>query len=443
VLLVGGLLFAPPALATPTVESIDLRGVAPLRHQALRDRLELTPGAPVDEGAITDARLRLLASGLFESVRARLEKGSERGLVVLVFDCVERETASVDAIHLGHARPTLLWGGVEASDLDPFALGFSLGGGVVTSEDQHAARLTVGRRGLMSDRLELMLGARYVHGNEPFVGPAGQQIAGEDVSEIRLPFQRAGGDLGGRLRAGALSMLFGVRGEWLHADLPREATQTEPGGATRRFDFAVPAGNSAVAALSVGIEYDGRDDPAHPTRGLRASLVGRTGTGAGTFAGALLGFDHYLRLPFGHVVRVDAKAGALLGDPPFFERFFIGDLHPYIPDRVLGLNFARRRGPNLIDGTIVEQRYETFAARAGFEYRLPLARSGPDDPYGVEIFFGAALLSLGTPDELAETDFADREPFPIDLALDFGLRIDSEIGVMGISVGNIFLLIDP
>ncbi len=435
--------FSAPAADAPTLQSIELRGVRVLREQALRDRLDLTTGVPLDEDAVEAARLRLLATGLFMSVDARLEKGEARGQVVLVFECVERGTASVDAIHLGHARPTLLWGGLEISDLDPFALGISIGGGFVTSEDQHAARMSVGRRGLFVRNLDVMLSARYVHGLEPFVGPLGQQLDGEDVSEIRLPYQRAGGDLGGRYRNGDVSFLLGLRGEWVTAEPPEHAVQIDPGGKTRAFDFDAPDGTTAQGVVSFGVEYDGRDDPAHPTRGLRASIVGRAGAGAGRFAGGLVGFDQFLRLPLGHVLRFDAKAGALAGDPPFFERFFIGDLHPYIPDRVLGLNFARRRGPNLVDGTIVEQRYETFAGRLGFEYRMPLARSSPDDPYGVEVFLGAALLSLGSPGEIGETDFDDRDPFPLDVALDFGLRIDSEIGVTGISVGNIFLLIDP
>lgn len=442
------LLLAPPALcapadAAPTVQSVDLRGVSVLRRQALRERLDLTDGVPLDEDAVEAARLRLLATGLFESVDARLERGKARGQVVLVFECVERGTASVDAIHLGHARPTLLWGGLEVSDLDPFALGLSIGGGFVTSEDQHAARLSVGRRGLFVPNLEVVLSARYLHGLEPFVGPAGQQLDGEDVSEIRLPYRRAGGDVGGRYRVGDLSLLLGVRGEWVTADRPERAVQIDGAGRARAFDFDAPDGATGQGVLSFGVEFDARDDPAHPSRGLRASIVGRAGVGAGGFAGGLVGFDQYLRLPFGHVLRLDAKAGAMAGDPPFFERFFIGDLHPYIPDRVLGLNFARRRGPNLVDGTIVEQRYETFAGRVGLEYRLPLARSSPDDPYGVELFCGAALLSLGSPGELGDTDFGDRDPFPLDVAIDFGLRIDSEIGVMGISVGNIFLLVDP
>ena len=435
-------MLAAPAVAAETspdlvVEAVRVDGVGLLRRDAIQRRLDLAPGAPLVEAEVQEARLRLLATGLFERVDARLEKGSARGRVVVVFECTERGTASVDAIHLGHARPTLLWGGLEASDLDPFALGFSVAAGFVSSEDQHAGRLAFGRRELLPD-LDATLGFRYLHGLEPFVGPSGQRLGGETVSQIEVPYRRAGADLGGRYALGSAVLLFGAHGEWLQTTLPGDAEQLEPDGRRRPFAFDAPDGDTAQGVLSLGLEYDARDDPANPSRGTRASLITRGGAGAGAFVGALASLEHALRLPFGHVLRGDAKVGGLLGSPPFFERFFIGDLHPYIPGRALGVNFARRRGPNLLDTSIVQQRYETVAGRAGLEYRIPLNRSSADDPYGVEVFLGSALLSLFSPEEL-DTG----APFPLDLALDFGLRIDSEIGVMGISVGNIFLLIDP
>lgn len=437
-----------PAPTAPTIESVRLRGVRVVRRQALRSRIDIAPGTPLDEDRVRAARLNLLSTGLFRSVSASLEKGSARGKVVLVFVCSERGTASLDAFHLGHARPTDLWGGFEASDLDPFALGVSVGGGVVASENQHAARLTLGRRGVVTADLDLALSGFYINGNEPLPFSDRTSLGGEPG----LLYRRAGGDLSSRYRTGGISLLVGVRGEWVQSrgsafpDDPFTSVIDAPSTSSSTAGYELPFGDSGQAVLSVGAEYDGRDDPAHPSRGLRASILARGGTGAGTFAGALLGFDHYLRLPFGHVLRTDAKAGALVGDPPFFERFFIGDLHPYIPARALGLNFARRTGPNLIDSSIVEQRYETVTGRVGLEYRIPLARSGPDDRYGVEVFIGGALLTLFTPDDVTTRDaFSTEEDvgFPLDAAIDFGLRIDSEIGVVGVSVGNIFLLVDP
>ena len=122
-----------------------------------------------------------------------------------------------------------------------------------------------------------------------------------------------------------------------------------------------------------------------------------------------------LLLFFGHTLRVDALAGALTGGAPFFEQFFVGDLHPYIPARSLGLNFSRRRGPQLTDGRLDTQRYERLAGRLGGEYRIPLGKSG--SAYGTEFFVGGALLTLSSPGD----EPVDAGPWPpFDAVIDFG-----------------------
>ena len=65
---------------------------------------------------------------------------------------------------------------------------------------------------------------------------------------------------------------------------------------------------------------------------------------------------------------------------------------------------------------------------------------GENRSLGVE---GGSVVTLFTPDELV--DRADRAPsaFPVDAFIDVGLRVESEIGVMGLSIGNFFLLADP
>lgn len=448
--LLGALLVCRPVAAEPPpppiVESVRIEGATITRLAALYAKAGYAEDTELDEALVEEARLRLLETGLFQRVDARLERGRRRGRVVLVFEVEERPTLSLDTVHLGHARPTRIWGGLELSDLDPFGVGLALGAGFVTSGDQHAGELRFGLDDAFGwDRLDLGLTLRTLFGREPFVGPAGQRLDGEPVEDVRVPYQRHGGDLVAGLEVATFTRVSaGLRLEYATADPPAGAEQLDPDGAARPFAFNAPAGG-LITALAAGIEYDTRDDPAFPLRGLRASFLLRVAQLDGdVWTSGLAGFEHYTALPWGgHVLRLDAKLGGLLGDAPFFERFFIGDLHPYIPARALGLNFARRRGPNLIDGTIVEQRYETLAGRLGFEYRIPVGPGPRREPYGVELFIGAAFLSLGSPGELGAADFRDRDPFPFDLAVDVGLRIESEIGVMGLSVGNLFLLIDP
>ncbi len=431
-------MLAASAAAT-TVESVQVEGAQPWRAESLRVRTGVEPG-PLNEALIEGGRLALLSTGYFQRCEARLERGSRRGQVALIYACEARPTGSIDAIHLGHARPTRLWGGLEVSDLDPLGLGVAVSAGAVTSGEQSAGRVGFAFADLIGD-LDLGLSLRYIDGNEPFVGPRGQRLGQSDVPQVFLPYTRAGGSLDARFHLGPLLLRGGLGAEYVQAEVPADARQIDADEQARPFDFDIEDGGSQLTTLRTSIEHDTRDDPAYPVRGIRAWLEARAGFHEEAFGALLLGYEHYLSLPFRHVLRVDAKAGGMIGEPPFFERFFIGDVHPYVPERALGLNFARRRGPNLIDGTLPEQRYETVAGRLGLEYRLPL--SSPHEAYRTELFVGAALISLGSPDDIVGSDLKDRDPLPFDLAVDAGLRIESEIGVVGVSVGNLFLLVDP
>lgn len=437
-----------PSPADLTIEAITVRGVRLGRQQAMARATGLTEGDVMDEAAVAEARARLLETGLFQSVQPRLERGSARGRVAVVFDCVERPTTSIDAIHLGHARPTDLWGGLELSDLDPFGVGLSLGGGFVASADQQAARLALGRANALGDGTHLRLQVLVLMGEEPFIGPRGQALDAASVSHIEVPYRRIG--LEGQVRfdlSHLVSVSTGLRLEYVDATLPTRATQIEADGRERPFDFGITDGAGLLPVAWVGLEHDTRDDPAFPTRGRRASFSLGSGAFDGPFGRFLAGFEQYWTLPFRHVLRVDVKGGAVMGEAPFFERFFVGDLHTYIPERSLGLNFARRRGPALLDQGIGEQRYEDFAGRLGLEYRMPIGagpRRAPDGFQvglgGVELFIGGALLTLGSPGEIADPH---GPTLPLDAVIDAGLRIESEIGVMGLSIGNLFLLLDP
>lgn len=427
----------PPT--TRIVEAVRVVGVRLGRQDAMRARVALTPGAPLDEQAVEDARLRLLASGLCERVDARLDRGSERGRVVVVLRCDERVTTSLDAIHLGHAKPTRFWAGAEVSDLDPFGVGVGIGAGVVASAEQLAARLAVTFPAPLGLDGKLRLALRYLDGEEPFVGPRGQRVDGVEVSHVAVPYRRVGADatLHDDLTP-FVRLSGGLSGEWVDATLPLGAAVVDHTGALDAMDVHLD-GAAAVTARGA-LVWDRRDDPAWPTRGHRAALSGDVGWFDGPWAALSGRWSQYLRLPGGSVVQLDGFVGALAGGAPFFERFFVGDLHPYIPARALGLNFSRRRGPHLIEGGRLDRaRYETLAGRAGVEYRIPLGAGPANEPYGVEFFVSAAAISLTSPGEYG----AGLDTVPVDLAIDVGLRVETEIGVMGLSIGNLFLLVEP
>ena len=422
------------------IEGVQLLGVRLGRRGNIRRRLPFSAGDTLNESLIESARLRLLGTGIFERIETRLERGSVRGKVIIVFDCLERPTSSVDRIHLGHARPSQLWSGIEVSDIDPFGNDLSVGLGFVSSGDQTSVKLTLGTPYNHPTLPVSVIGRlRHVNGNEPFVGPLSQQIGGETVDYIGVPYVRTGGELEVRLGiATNTRLMITSRVEYIDASLPKDASQINADGEHVPFEFLAPDQATLLGALELALEFDTRNDPAFATRGLRASVHVRTAFAESPYGTIMGGFEQYVPMPFGHVLRIDARAGLVFGDAPFFDRFFIGDVHPYIPARALGLNFAQRRGPNLIEGAISDQRYEAFAGRTGFEYRVPLGGGPKVEKYWAEFFVGGALVSLGSPGEPLRGD-----GLPADLALDVGLRLQSELGVMGLSVSSLFLLLDP
>lgn len=430
-----------PAGAVPTVERVRLTGVRVGRRTPLRRLIAVEPG-PLDEAAVEDSRLQLLSTGICEAVRVRLDRGSERGRVIVVFTCDERVTTSLDAFHLGSDRSTRFWAGAEISDLDPFGVGIGIGAGVVASGDQLSARVSGLLPAPLFDDTRLRLSLRYLGGQERFVGPTGQRLAGRDVTSIRVDYRRAGFDTGLLFDLAPFVRLdVGLAGDWLDPELPQApAVQIERDGSARPFAFDLDPDIPVTFTASAALIWDNRDDPAFPTRGSRAALTARLGQYDGVWGGLAGRYQRYVLLPWNSVLQFDAFLGGMYGPAPFYARYFVGDLHPYIPARAMGLNFARRRGPVLVDaGGLEAARYETLAGRLGFEYRVPLGAGPHREPYGVELFVSVGLVSLMSPDEPGAFDEAP----PFDAAVDVGLRIETEIGVMGLSIGNLFLLVEP
>ena len=271
------------------------------------------------------------------------------------------------------------------------------------------------------------------------MGPKGQQVAGDPVDQIFVPYRRL--SLGGTVRIDLdpqTQLATGLRVELAEAELPQGAEQIDADGSAQPFDFGIGDGQGVMPIAGLGLSHDTRDDPSAPRRGRRTAFSLRGGYFDNPFLIFLGSVEQYLPLPGGHVLRLDLRGGGIAGDAPFFERFFIGDLHPYVPERAMGLNFARRRGPLLLDQGLGEQRYENFAARAGIEWRIPLGDATAD--YRAELFLGSAVVTIGSPGEIADPQ---GPTLPLDIAFDAGLRISTEFGVMGLSVGNLFLLVDP
>jgi len=197
-----------------------------------------------------------------------------------------------------------------------------------------------------------------------------------------------------------------------------------------------------LSALQASFLHDTRDEPILPTRGSYVSIVGSTALAPFgsdyAYSKIQLRGSRWWTLPWNHVVRVEATYGAMTGNAPFFEKFYIGDFTDFLPDRVLDLNFDRRTAPNFLKTDIVEVRYGDYAAKIQGEYRIPVYR-GHRSIYGVDFFGAAGVYGVATHRDLTSParGYTGLGRVPIDLTFNLGFRIDTSAGGFVFAFSNL------
>jgi outer membrane protein assembly factor BamA len=111
VLLLALCLALPTVAATqaPEIERLVVQDVTCAGNQGyscefIREHLYLRAGSTLDEEEIRNAELRLSASRNFDSVAIRLEKGAERGAVIIVIEVDEADPVSTEWLMAGSSR---------------------------------------------------------------------------------------------------------------------------------------------------------------------------------------------------------------------------------------------------------------------------------------------------------------------------------------------------
>jgi hypothetical protein len=130
--------------------------------------------------------------------------------------------------------------------------------------------------------------------------------------------------------------------------------------------------------------------------------------------------------------------GAVTGNAPFFEKFYIGDFTDLLPDRVLDLNFDRRSAPNYLSTAIAEVRYGDYAMKMQGEYRIPLYR-GHRSVYGIDLFGAAGIYGVATQKDLTSParGYSGARKIPVDLTFNLGFRIDTNAGGFVFAFSNV------
>lgn len=399
----------------------------------------LGPGASVDasDPRVEAVRYRLLTLGYFLDARLKVTRGTKRGGVVLVIEVEERGTIVINDLFPATSAATSFWGGADVSETNFLGRGISLGAGLVASTKpvvpfaDHG--LGIRLRGAVPPiggpyGLALSATGLFTDGSE-FYRASGADNEREPNLFVASNVRRAGGVLGvGKDFRIPLHARLDFREEVIDATLPIAG-----------IDYMVLAGTSRLGSVTGRLEYDTRSDPILPHSGMRLSLSVEAATAvlgsSYDFVKAVAETSFYWRMPRGHALGLHLFGGAIAGDAPFFDQFFVGDLNLLMPRRALGLNFSTQPSRNLLGTNIAHHRYDQYAGRVLLEYAMPIWRRR-GFVYGGDAFIAAGVFGMASPgDAIGSGPFAFRK-LPIDLTADLGLRLDTYVGIFTISIAN-------
>ncbi len=444
------------------LDAISVRGNRKTAEHVIRRRVPFRIGERLDanDPRFEQVRFQLLGTGYFDTVELSVERATERGHIVLVIQVQERNTLLLEELALGISEGLNgarhygadVYLGFSFAETNLFGTGTTFESSAVLSVRQQGIRLRFSEPHVLGSPLALttslfFLNAREVYGDEdvlvtPPPGPDDDVFGPEDALYALTRYHRGGGSIGtgisidGNHRFGA-SYQFEVVDLLSRPDAASERRGTE----VVPIDFALHNGTSFVSMLTLSYSHDARDDPALTRSGrqlhVRGDLASQLLGGDYDFFRAQAFWREWFPLPgWEHALRTNLFLGAALGDAPIFYRFYAADLSDLVPNRMLELNLDRRAPPNLLGTAIAEMRVANLAARADLEYAFLIAHPGR----GVRALLGFVDIGVYV---LADTSLLTRPiagyaiSFPIDLTFDFGIRIDTSIGVFSLAFSTL------
>ena len=457
------------------LDDVRVEGNARTRSNVVRAYVPLEPGDTIDPDSddLVSIAWALRGTGFFDKVQLRLERGTERGHVVLVVEVHERNAIVVQQFNMGlseglsrssdtttDVRPYV---GVALADTNLFGTGTTLSAAWLMSERQQGIRLGFQDPRLVGSSYALRLAgffnnARQFFGRDPTVSQvcppppeAPPDCPAEVAADNAVVFYRRGGvQIGaGRTVGTTLHYSIDLQAEAVRVRSMPEVAAEMRGSLIVPIDFAIEPGTSFVSSLRFALLYDRRDDPALTTRGVFVRGQIELGT-------RLLGSNYdFVRLqgqargyiPLGprHTLRLSAFAGLVVGDAPFFYRFHVSDLTDLVPSRILEMEIDRRPAPNFFDNAIELMRNEEFAARFDIQYDYAVFRANTSRTVsGVNAYVNVGVYSLADLRDLVVSipGYEGASRIPIDLTFDLGFRIDTQIGSFDLAFANFLGFLD-
>ncbi len=434
------------------IESIEVVGNTATQTELIRRTLPIQVGDVLhaSDKRLREARFKVLALGFFRDVTLAMRKGGERGQVILEVRVVERGTVVLNRLWFGRSNVSPYWLGADVSERNLLGLGVGVGmgfifaskGDVEGGRNQWATELRASDPSLLGTRLGASASFTLVHGSEAYrITGDPQHVTADDLRAFS--YRRIGARAGVTYDVTVLSRLSaGIRAESIAAALPVAPTLERPDGQVSAIDLHLEPGESRVVSGNLTFDRDTRPDPILPHAGGHVTVSAELGSsllgGSYEFATLFGRYEHYWPLLGGkHVIGFKASGGVVIGGAPQFDRIHIADVNRMLTPRAMGLVLSAAAPLDILGTRSDKPTYGDIGGSANLEYAFELFRgSGKKRVYGGDLFFGAGLWGLGEQADLRARDASLYAALPIDIYVDAGVRIDTDVGVFEVTIAN-------
>jgi outer membrane protein assembly factor BamA len=432
------------------IERVDVVGNTATQDDVVRRVLPIQPGDALraSDPRLQKARFKVLALGFFRDVKLKLQKGSERGQVVLVVTVVERGTVVLNRLWFGSNSLSPYWAGADLSERNLLGLGVTLGGGFIYSgygdveggRNQWAGELRFAVPALRGSRFGAAASLTLVRGAEVFRTDGSTKDPDLDQLEA-FPYRRFGFRGGLTYDVTGLTRVSGgIRLEEISTNLPGAPTQTLDDGRVVGIDLHLEPGTSSVTTVNFVYDRDTRPDPILSHSGSRIALGVEAGVVFSDYQYATIfgRYEHYWPLKNEkHAIAIKLAGGAVIGNAPRFDRIHIADVNRMLTPRALGLVLSTATPLEILSLRPDKPSYGDLGGHATVEYAITLWRGqGKKRVYGSDVFFGFGLWGLAETADLRARDRSVTDSLPIDIYADAGIRLDTDIGIFELTVAN-------
>ncbi|WP_181233786.1 hypothetical protein [Enhygromyxa salina] len=461
----AGVLVEGPIERTVHIVALQIRGRKQVTAKQITEALEaegLVEGQQVfwpEDPRIDRAVQRLAATGYFDQVAIRLVPVSRNSdSASLVVDLHERGSLVIRQVSAASSLLTPFAGGFDLMERNLAGSRVHLGAafvvgtkarGVADDQRQQAYELYTELPVIAGSPIGVAGSAYAILANEPY------RVAGEDYDPNpsnfdTLRYSRYGSVVGVTIPVRAdLRLGIDFRFEAIDArsqggaDPAEIPVQTLPNGDLRELDLQLEHGMHFLSSAEFSLIWDQRN---------RAAIIGKGGHvrvdvqlsspaigSSYEYLRVLVGGGYSFRLPWGHWLTPSLWGGQIAGDAPRFEMILPGDLADWTPGRTMGLQYSTRWPVDTFKTGVNAYALASLGGRVDLEYGIPLFRRPQTSfVYGGYLFFSAGVFTLtGTRAQRSERRALGELAAPVGFNANFGLKLDTSIGTIDLSVGNV------